>query len=259
MPTNFDIRDDIREYWSLRAPSFDASPGHGIREGDEKQAWLKMLFDQIGDPKGRSALDLACGTGEISHLLHDFGLKVTGLDWSDAMLDIARQKAIDRASGIRFITGDAENTREPEACYDLIVNRHLVWTLVDPQAAFHHWFSLLKPGGIVLIIDGNFSKKNLLQRMLRWLSRASNAKGDPAMQALNDSIRKQVHFSDGADAAQVVDMLQIAGFHDISVQSNLSGIKKAQAKQMGFIKGLERVISDRYIVRAVKLPVKNVA
>ena len=252
MPTNYDIRDEIREYWSLRAPTFDASPGHGIREGAEKQAWLNMLERQIGAAKGRSVLDLACGTGEISHLLHDYGLKVTGLDWSDAMLAIARQKAIDRNSGIRFITGDAENTREPDASYDLIVNRHLVWTLVDPQTAFHHWFSLLKPGGSLLVIDGDFGKKNLLQRLLRWLSRPTGPQADSALMTLHENIRKRVYFNNGARAAQIVDMLKIAGFSDISVQTNLSEIKKAQAGHMGFIKGLERVVSYRYIIHAQK-------
>ncbi len=255
MPANFDVRDEIREYWSLRAPTFDASPGHGIREGSERKAWLNMLAYQIGEAQGRTVLDLACGTGEISHLLHDFGLKVTGLDWSDAMLSIARQKAIDRASGIRFITGDAENTREPDASYDLIVNRHLVWTLVDPQTAFQHWFALLKPGGSLLVIDGDFGKRTLLQRLLRWLSRPSSPQADPALMALHESIRKQVYFTNGARATQIVDMLKTAGFADISVQTNLSEIKNAQAGHMGFIKGLERIVSYRYIIHATKHPV----
>lgn len=252
MPDNYNIRDEIREYWSLRAPDFDASPGHGIREGNEKQAWLNMLNRQIGDANGRNVLDLACGTGEISHLLHDFGLKVTGLDWSDTMLAIARQKAIDRDSGIRFITGDAENTREPDASYDLIVNRHLVWTLVDPATAFAHWFSLLKPGGSLLVIDGDFGKKTLVQRLLRWLGRPTGTPQSAKMQALHDSIRKRVHFSDGARAEQIVEMLRATGFSKISVQTNLSEIKKAQAGQMGFLKGLERIASHRYIIKAEK-------
>ncbi len=34
--------------------------------------------------------------------------------------------------------GDAENTMEPDEAYDVIVNRHLVWTLVDPLACFRN-------------------------------------------------------------------------------------------------------------------------
>lgn len=256
MSDNFTLRDEIREYWSMRAEAFDAQPGHGIRDGAEKQAWLNMLRREIGEANGRKTLDLASGTGEISHLLHDYGLQVTGLDWSDAMLEIARQKAKDRNSGIRFMTGDAENTREPDGSYDLIVNRHLVWTLVDPAAAFDHWYALLKPGGVLLIIDGDFSKKNFLNKLLKWLSdktgQGHNPHGNADMKRLHESIQSQVYFRQGARAGQITQMLEAAGFSNISKRTNLSEIKKAQAGHMGFFKGLERLASHRYVIRATK-------
>ncbi len=256
MSNNFTLRDQIREYWSMRAPAFDAQPGHGIRHGAEKQAWLNMLQREIGDANGRKTLDLASGTGEISHLLHDYGLQVTGLDWSDAMLEIARQKAKDRGSNIKFLTGDAESTREPEGSYDLIVNRHLVWTLVDPKAAFIHWHSLLKEGGILLIIDGDFNSQNLLQRTLKWLSskfsKAHNPHGNPEMSALHGRIQDQLYFSKGARRGAITELLRETGFGEISVTTDLTQIKKAQAGHMDFFKGLERRASDRYIIRATK-------
>jgi hypothetical protein len=39
---------------------------------------------------------------------------------------------------------------------DVLVTRHLVWTLVDPRATFAEWFSLLNPGGRLLIIESGF-------------------------------------------------------------------------------------------------------
>lgn len=256
MADNFTLRDEIREYWSRRAEGFDAQPGHGISDGAEKQAWLKMLQNQLGPANGRSTLDLACGTGEISHLLHDFGLNVTGLDWSDTMLDIARQKAGHRKSGIRFLTGDAEDTREPAASYDIIVTRHLVWTLVNPDAAFEHWYSLLKSGGILLVVDGDFVNNTLRQKLLKWLVRkigeGNNPQGSQEMTDTHQSILSRVYFSKGAKAETVTDMLHHAGFQNISVQTNLSEIQKAQAAKMGFFKGLERTTQHRYIIRATK-------
>lgn len=256
MDSNFTLRDEIREYWSLRAEHFDAAPGHGIRAGNEKQAWLRMLRRQLGEPNGRHTLDLACGTGEITHLMHDFGLRVTGLDWSDTMLALARKKAEDRSSGIKFLTGDAENTREPAGSYDVITMRHLVWTLVDPNAAFKHWFELLKRGGTVLIVDGDFTNKSPLQRFLMWLAaRTGNAhdhNSTEAMKVTHKSLHSRVYFSDGASPGRIADMLRDVGFQEISVTTNLSEISRAQAKEMGLIKGLARVVSSRYIIRAIK-------
>jgi 2-polyprenyl-3-methyl-5-hydroxy-6-metoxy-1,4-benzoquinol methylase len=77
--------------------------------------------------------------------MHDLGFAVTGLDWSEAMLAKARAKATQRGSDIHFLIGDVERTLENRETYDVVVTRHLVWTLVDPQAAFAEWFSLLKP------------------------------------------------------------------------------------------------------------------
>lgn len=172
------------------------------------------------------------------------------------MLDIARQKAGRRKSGIRFLTGDAEDTREPAASYDIIVTRHLVWTLVDPDTAFDHWFSLLKPDGILLIVDGDFVNTSLLQKLFKWLNRkfgqGHNPQGSQEMTDTHQSILSRVYFSKGAKAEQVTDMLRRTGFQDVSVQTNLSEIQKAQAAKMGFFKGLERTTQHRYIIRATK-------
>jgi ubiquinone/menaquinone biosynthesis C-methylase UbiE len=159
MNTNYSIRDEIRDFWSERAATFDQSVGHEIFSEGERKGWQRLIRKHLGAGQGRAALDLACGTAVISHLMNDVGFKVTGLDWSDAMLAQARAKAKKRGTDIRFVAGDAENTMEPKDSYDVITNRHLVWTLVDPASAFKEWFSVLKPGGKVLILDGNMGKE----------------------------------------------------------------------------------------------------
>ncbi|MEY9832724.1 ubiquinone/menaquinone biosynthesis C-methylase UbiE [Sinorhizobium fredii] len=128
---NYDLRDEIKAYWSERAATFDLSPGHEIFSEEERAAWHRLFLRHLGRGDGRAALDLASGTGVISHLLDDLDFQVTGLDWAEPMLERARQKAQSRRRAISFRIGDAENTMEPDDHYDVIVNRHLVWTLVD--------------------------------------------------------------------------------------------------------------------------------
>lgn len=169
---NYSLRDEIRDYWSTRAGTFDLSVGHEIFSQRERLAWHRLILKHLGRGDGRRALDLACGTGVISHLMHDLGYAVTGLDWSEAMLARARAKATQRESGIRFLIGDAERTLEKAESYDVLVTRHLVWTLVDPRAAFAEWFSLLKPGGRLLIIDGDFVSKTWVTSLRQVLERA---------------------------------------------------------------------------------------
>ncbi len=260
--SNHDLRDEIKAYWSLRAETFDSQPGHEIFSEDERAAWHALFSKHLGDGQGRQALDLACGTAVVSHILDDLGFKVTGLDWAEPMLERARAKAAKRGREIRFLMGDAENTMEADQSYDVITNRHLVWTLVDPLACFREWHRVLRTGGRVLIVDGDFVNVSpltrLMKRLTQWAARIGLAKdakhGAPNsdMAETHNRILSRVHFSDGAHADAVVELLKQAGFAKISVDTDLGAIHRAQRKNFSFLKGLERATQHRYAICAEK-------
>lgn len=258
---NFALRDEIKAYWSSRAATFDLSPGHEIFSDEEREAWHALIMKHLGKGDGRVALDLACGTGVISHLMDDLGFSVTGLDWSDTMLELARSKAVNRGRAIHFSMADAENTMEPDATYDVIITRHLVWTLVDPQACFREWLRVLKPGGKLLIVDGDFVNislgEKLLKRFAAFLERtglhkpqASHAPGHSA--STHNSILSRVYFSNGARADAVATLLKEVGFQPVTTDTNLKKIHKAQAKDLGFFKATARDLQHRYAILATK-------
>lgn len=74
------------------APRPSTFPGHEIFSEDEREAWHALLLKHLGPGEGRKALDLASGTGVISHLMDDLGFQVTGMDWSETMLALAGKK-----------------------------------------------------------------------------------------------------------------------------------------------------------------------
>ncbi len=260
--SNHDLRDEIKAYWSLRAETFDTQPGHEIFSEDERAAWHALFRKHLGEGQGRDALDLACGTAVVSHILDDLGFKVTGLDWAEPMLERARAKAAKRGREIRFLMGDAENTMEADQSYDVITNRHLVWTLVDPLACFREWHRVLRTGGRVLIVDGDFVNVSpltrLMKRLTRWAARIGLARdamhGAPNsdMAETHNRILSRVHFSDGAHADAVVELLKKAGFEKITVDTDLASIHRTQRKNFSFLKGLERATQHRYAICAEK-------
>jgi ubiquinone/menaquinone biosynthesis C-methylase UbiE len=246
---NYSVRDEIREFWSERAPTFDQSVGHEIFSEAERHGWHRLIRKHLGEGQGRHALDLASGTGVISHLMHDMGFVVTGADWSEAMLELARAKASKRGASIRFIMRDAENTREPRASYDVITNRHLVWTLVDAPAAFQEWFELLKPGGRLLIVDGNMGRKSWVTRLrLRFGGKPGHANLAPGMSERLQRIREQVYFAGEMPADAVVAALLAVGFVDPVVDRQLLAIHWAQARKMPPWRALERLTQDRFAI-----------
>ncbi len=254
---NFGLRDEIKSYWSARAATFDQSPGHEIFSEEERQAWHRLIVRHLGQGEGRRALDLACGTGVISHLMDDLGYDVTGLDWAEPMLERARAKAKARGRTIAFRMADAENTMELDASYDVVVTRHLVWTLVDPSQAFAEWSRVLRPGGTLLIVDGDFVNVGIAERFLkvaaRWLERLRPAKVRPiqasdGMAETHNRILSQVHFSNGARAEQVAALIEAAGFESVTVDTDLRAIHRAQSKHLGYLKGLSRGLQHRYAI-----------
>lgn len=259
---NFSLRDEIKAYWSARAATFDEQPGHEIFSEEERQAWRRLFMRHLGTGDGRKALDLASGTGVVSHLLDGLGFTVTGMDWADPMLALARAKAKRNARPIRFVMGDAENTMEPDETYDVITNRHLVWTLVDPKAAFVEWHRVLKPGGKVLVVDGDFVQLGFVARLTKRLTGIATRLGfardahhgaaTPDMAATHQSILSRVYFSQGARAEAVADLLKQAGFETVVIDTDMRAIHRAQRKNFSFFKGLERATQHRYAVVATK-------
>lgn len=255
--TNFSIRDEIREFWSERAETFDDSVGHEIFSEAERRGWHRLIRRHLGDGEGRAALDLASGTGVISHLMHDLDFRVTGIDWSETMLARAREKARVRNAAIRFVAGDAENTMEPRGSYDALVCRHLVWTLVDPAAACAEWFGLLRSGGKLLIIDGNMGKPTWVAHLRTALTRITGRSFDPPHMSAellrrHAAIRSRVYFRDAMPAAAIVALLEEAAFVDVVVDRRLTDIHLAQARKMPLLRALERLAQDRFAICATR-------
>lgn len=142
---------DESAYWDAAAATFDDEPDHGLRDPEVRAAWLALLRSALPVPPARVA-DLGCGTGSLSALLADEGHEVDGVDLSAAMVGLARAKA----PSARFAVGDASAPALPEATYDVVLARHVVWALPDPAAALGRWVRLLRPSGRLVLVEGRW-------------------------------------------------------------------------------------------------------
>lgn len=251
-PTNRDLRDEIREYWSDRAAHFDRDPGHKIGDGAERRAWQALFLRHLGPAHGRKLLDLASGTGEIALLGAELGFDVTGLDWSEAMLAQARAKTAAQAHNVQFLQADAERTMEPDESYDVVTTRHLVWTLVDPAAAFREWLRVLRPGGVLLLVDGDFVRRSVVHRLLSHALGIASPATDSRVSERHKAILSRLYFSQGARAREVADLLSRAGFVDVCIDTAMGDVHRAQRTGLGWRKALLRNQEHRYAICASK-------
>ncbi len=253
--SNHDLKEDIREYWSLRSKTFDQAFGHHIPEGEEFAAWRQEILDHLGT-RPRKILELACGTGEVSRLLLSLGHEVTGLDFSEAMLAVAKEKHKNNGN-IRFIFADAENPMEPDDSYDAIVCRHLVWTLTNPQQAFNEWYRVLKADGQLLFFDGDWAtptwQGKWALKLIRLLDAMQGADPfyDGALSEQHADIMERLPFGSGLKAEMVIPMLENAGFKDIKISSH-KPIAQAQRRQANLRNRLRTRVYSRFILSCRK-------
>jgi len=150
------VKQQVAAHWGRRAPGFDEGFGHSIRTPAERAAWDRIFDLVLPGPGPLEVLDAGCGTGFLSFELATRGHRVTGVDFAPAMLAEARRKAVERAVLVCFEEADAEQLPFPEASFDLAISRHVLWTLPHPEAAIDEWIRVLRPGGRLVVVDGQF-------------------------------------------------------------------------------------------------------
>ena len=143
----------ISEYWDAAADTFDDETDHGLHAPVTYAAWAALFAEWV--PAGSRVLDLGCGTGSLAVLLAGQGHRVTGVDLSARMIELARGKAAGLA--VALVVGDAA-APVVTGSFDVVVVRHLLWTLPDPHAALRNWRGLLAPGGRFVFVEGRWGQ-----------------------------------------------------------------------------------------------------
>jgi SAM-dependent methyltransferase len=137
--------------WDAEAAGFDDEPDHGLRDPEVRAAWDRRLRGWL-PARPADVLDLGCGTGSLSLLAAEQGHRVTGVDRSAAMVERARTKLAGRDAA--FLVGDAAAPPVGEQRYDVVLVRHVLWTLPAPARVLRRWRTLLRPGGRLVLIEG---------------------------------------------------------------------------------------------------------
>lgn len=148
--------------WDKQAPRYDRS----------MQRFERMLFRDTRPWICRRAygdvLEVAVGTGlNLPH--YPPGVRLTGVDFSPAMLQRAGQRADDLGIDIDLHGCDAENLDFDKGSFDTVVCTFGLCSIPDYRAAITEMITVLRPGGLLLLAD-HIPATNPLIRAGQWLA-----------------------------------------------------------------------------------------
>jgi ubiquinone/menaquinone biosynthesis C-methylase UbiE len=161
-----DDGERLRGLWERYAPRYDRDMG---------------LFERLQFGGGRAwvcsqatgeVLEVAIGTGR-NLPFYPKGVRLTGIDLSPAMLDIARRRAADLAREVDLREGDAQALEFPDASFDTVVCTLGLCGIPDDRKAITEMHRVLRPGGTLLLLDHIGSHHTLIrlgQRLLEKLT-----------------------------------------------------------------------------------------
>jgi demethylmenaquinone methyltransferase/2-methoxy-6-polyprenyl-1,4-benzoquinol methylase len=119
--------------------------------------WRERAADRADLKPGDSALDVCCGTGDLALELAGRvapGGSVVGCDFSEPMLDLAREKAAARsAAGVRFEWADALSLPYDADRFDAVTVGFGVRNLADLDRGLREMARILRPGGRLVILE----------------------------------------------------------------------------------------------------------
>jgi SAM-dependent methyltransferase len=134
----------------------------------------------------------------MSVLAAELGHQVSGIDLSGEMVQRAKAKAAPFGAAVEVHQGDASNPPLQRGAFDVVLARHILWTLPDPTAALRRWAALLRPGGRMVLVEGRWGLEPAGDKPdLPWRSGVPSEElaqvvrelvGEPVVVQLGDSV-----------------------------------------------------------------------
>jgi ubiquinone/menaquinone biosynthesis C-methylase UbiE len=205
-----DLLTEIRSYWDADAPTYNNARGHHPTSPAVLAAWAASL-ERLFGPDHISVLDVGAGTGFLSLIAARLGHKVTSLDLSPQMLERLRSTAKSEGLDIEVVVG---NAAEPPTGFDAVMERHVLWTLQDPQTALVAW-RRAAPEGRLFLIESLWGQVDPVEQMRRTALHALGLlRGTPPDHhaSYSEEVRRSLPLAGGTAPSRLIEMSLAAGW-----------------------------------------------
>ena len=157
------MADPVRKRFSETA---DAMAEQQDRRAAETAEHVARLLALTGEER---ALDVGTGAGAFALALAPLVREVVGVDVVPEVLEEARKRATENAE---FLEGDAENLPFPTDAFDVVCTARTLHHIQRPEVVLSEMTRVLRPGGLMLVVDQIASNDPLAAIELNQFERA---------------------------------------------------------------------------------------
>ena len=139
---------------------------NSVLSGGTDARWRRQAAAATGLASRGAALDVACGSGRLTHELTRLagpGGRVIGLDFSARMLNVATRQE----PSLQFVRGDALRLPFAEAEFDAVTIAFGLRNLADPVQGLREMARILRPGGTAVALEFVKPRPGLVGRAYR--------------------------------------------------------------------------------------------
>ena len=216
------LKISIAEAWDRGVADYDELVAHGRLTRTEADAWKAVLARALPPLSGASTvrvLEVGAGTGVMSLLIAELGYQLTATDISRGMLQEARRKAAQRPMPITFEIADAEVLPFPDAQFDAVFGRHILWTLPHPDKALAEWRRVLRPQGSLVLVDSLAVRPNTAARLRRAISRLiGRLRPSGGGHRYGPGVREALPLAGNQDPDRYSELIRTAGLGRVEVE-----------------------------------------
>jgi len=156
---------------------------------------IQLLRELIGDTSG-VVLDVGCGTGELARRLSPYAERVEAVDFSEAMLELARRLPVGDAENIRWSLGAVEDVPLHGPYALVTAGECLHW--MDLDLVMSRFAQVLTPNGSLAVIDRNWdTEASVWQRILPIIERHSPVQNYQAFDLIEHLVGRGLFKVDG--------------------------------------------------------------
>jgi len=145
----------VGDLFAAIAPRYDLI--NDLQSFGLHRIWKHRLVKLAAPKPGLKALDVCCGTGDVAFALAGRGAEVTGLDFSEPMLAVARKREgrspKSEVRSPKFLRGDAQHIPFPDQSFDVVTVSYGLRNLSSWEQGLSEMWRVAKPEGRLLVLD----------------------------------------------------------------------------------------------------------